>query len=146
MREIIAKLSHIINTAPTEIARVPAEEMSERPAGKWSKKEILGHLCDSAANNHHRFVRIQFEEQPFEAIGYDQTNWVKVQDYQSMTTREILNWWVCLNNHLLRVLTRVPEHKYLYICETSWEGPVTLVRLAQSYLDHMEHHLKQITL
>ena len=67
-------------------------EVSERPLPhKWSKKEILGHLCDSAINNLERYIKIQYEPQPCVLTPYDQVQWVDIQDYQEISIEEIIN-------------------------------------------------------
>ena len=66
--------------------------------GSWTKKEILGHLIDSAAINHQRFVRAQFtDDLVFD--GYVQDDWVKVQDYQNRDWRELVELWHGYNRH-----------------------------------------------
>ena len=104
----------------------------------------LGHLCDSATNNHHRFTKIQFESQPFVVSPYSQNNWVLIQDYQSIPSDEIVNLWATLNRHIVRVISKTPEEKLLYICDIGDNKYITLYDLIQDYLRHMDHHLRQI--
>src|SRR2546430_17260312 len=80
---------------------------SNRPApGKWSKKEILGHLIDSAANNHQRFIRLQLSAR-IDLPGYDGDEWVRIQAYQDRPWREIIDLWVMYNTHLAAVIRNV---------------------------------------
>src|SRR5262245_9182442 len=81
--------------------------VSKRPApGKWSKKEILGHLIDSATNNHQRFVRLQLNPS-IDLPGYEQDDWVRVQRYQDQPWRQIVDLWQTTNNHLVSLIRHV---------------------------------------
>ncbi|MFJ7886947.1 hypothetical protein ACIQYL_02530 [Lysinibacillus xylanilyticus] len=83
MQSTIDQLYFWINKMPEEFRQMSEIEISQRPAPqKWSKKEILGHLCDSAINNLERFIKIQYEKEPLVLTPYDQVHWVKIQDYQ----------------------------------------------------------------
>ena len=117
---------------------------SVRPGpGKWSRKEILGHLIDSAANNHQRFVRLQFGQR-LELPGYEQDGWVSVQHYQDRSWPEIIGMWETYNRHLAFVIRRL-DPKCL---GNRWRAPdgqdVDLEFIARDYLVHMRHHLEQI--
>ena len=70
--------AEILQSAPLRLATISDEIASYQPAtGRWSKKEILGHLIDSAANNHQRFVRAQFV-QSLDTPSYEQERWVSI--------------------------------------------------------------------
>ncbi|MFD4817075.1 DinB family protein [Peribacillus butanolivorans] len=118
-------------------------EVSQRPMpDKWSKKEILGHLCDSAINNLERFIKIQYEEQPFALTPYNQDQWVDIQDYQDISIEEIINLWCGLNKKIIKIISKTPYEKLAYQCDIGNNQMKTLEWLIQDYLDHMEHHLK----
>ncbi|SHI26532.1 DinB family protein [Desulfosporosinus lacus] len=144
MRDINERLNYLIQSVPAKVKQYSEQEFSVRIEGRWSKKEILGHLCDSATNNHHRFIKIQFEKQPFVIVPYDQNNWVLIQDYQYMPLDEIISLWSVLNRHILRIILRIPEEKLVYLCDIGDNKSFTFVELVQDYLRHMEHHLRQI--
>jgi len=144
MREIIERLNYLIEALPIRVKQFSEQEFSAQLLSKWSKKEIMGHLCDSATNNHHRFVKIQFEKQPFIVVPYNQNNWVLIQDYQSIPTSEIIVFWTTLNRHIVRVISKIPEEKLLYLCDIGDNKSITLSELIQDYLRHMDHHLIQI--
>lgn len=144
MKTVVERLHTLVESVPDRIDTYSEEEFSSSKGNKWSKKEILGHLCDSATNNHHRFVVAQFEQEPYKVTCYSQNDWVRVQGYRLAATREVLELWVCLNKHILRVLKGIPEEKCLTKIEVGAGEPKTLLWLAEDYIVHLEHHLKQI--
>lgn len=112
--------------------------------GKWAKKEIIGHLIDSAMINLQRFVRCTYEEN-FKLI-YEQVEWVEAQQYQQADIKELLALWRSLNKQIIRVLKNYPANRLQITCDN---GKTTISLhsvqwLAQDYLDHMKHHLKLI--
>ncbi len=119
---------------------------STAPApGKWSPREVLGHLVDSAANNLRRFVVGQYEQSP--RIIYDQDAWVRSQAYREADTAELIELWRLLNLQLARTLRHIPADRYHATCDTGKEKPAlhTLSFLAEDYLDHLLHHLRQVS-
>ena len=122
--------------------------------GKWSPKEVIGHLIDSASNNHGRFVRSQTsDEMVFQ--GYDQDAWVRLQHYNDRLWTELVGLWFAYNTHIASVISRIsPECLSLprtvhNLDEIAWrtvprDQPVTLEYLIRDYLAHMNHHLAQI--
>ena len=87
----------------------------DRGAGKWGRKEILGHLIDSAANNHQRFVRAQLTSS-FVGPGYDQQTWVSLHRYRERPWADLVALWVALNRHVAAVIERVPAEKLQTPC------------------------------
>jgi len=110
---------------------------------KWSLKEILGHLIDSAANNHQRFVRAQ-NTISLVFPKYDQNKWIKFQGYQESNWIELLSLWRLYNRHIAHIIKRIPAEKLGLECEIVPYDPVTLNFLVEDYLDHLKHHLEQI--
>ncbi|MGG3574494.1 DinB family protein [Bacillus gobiensis] len=143
MQNAIDHLNHWITKVPEEFSRMSELEISQRPLPhKWSKKEILGHLCDSAINNLERFIKIQYEEQPFVLSPYNQDQWVALQDYQDISVEEIINLWCSLNKKIIKVISIIPTEKLEYLCDIGDNRLKTFEWLIQDYLEHMEHHLK----
>ncbi|MBC8029527.1 MAG: DinB family protein [Pyrinomonadaceae bacterium] len=125
-----------------------------RAEGKWSPREILGHLIDSAANNHQRFVRAQFTDELVFA-GYEQAEWVDVQRYQDEPWSDLVQLWRLYNGHILHLIEVTPaeqrtkqraKHNLHQIASDllSEDEPVTLEWFMRDYLDHMKKHLGQI--
>src|SRR5438552_11710937 len=109
-QESAAELNKTIETVAPWLKQLSDAEASIRPApGKWSKKEILGHLLDSAANNHQRFVRLQLQSY-VELPGYEQDGWVRVQAYQGLPWNEIIDLWQSYNRHLAHLIRHVDSN------------------------------------
>lgn len=136
------------------LALTDAEASSRRAEGKWSAKETLGHLIDSASNNHQRFVRAQLKEGlVFE--GYAQDEWVRAQAYQDEPWPLLVNLWKFYNLHLAHVCRHAPEaerrreRREHNLHEIGWapvsaEEPATLEHLMRDYVGHLKNHLRQI--
>jgi hypothetical protein len=117
----------------------------DRGAGRWLKKEILGHLIDSAANNHQRFVRAQFTS-PFVWPGYDQQAWVPLHHYAERSWAELVNLWLALNLHVAAVIEHVPSEKLQTPCTIGDHEPASLEWWMRDYIRHLRHHLAQFEL
>lgn len=144
MIELAADLRAEIDDAAARLrALSDADVTKDRGAGKWVKKEILGHLIDSAANNHQRFVRAQFSD-PFIGPGYDQERWVSVHGYRSRGWNELVELWVGLNRHVAQVMALVPAERLATQCRIGDTGPATLEWWMRDYLRHLRHHVAQL--
>jgi hypothetical protein len=111
--------------------------------GGWSRKQVLGHLIDSASNNHQRFVRAVL--QPLlEFPGYDQEGNVRVQAPQEADWPLLVSLWAAYNRYLAHVIARLPASKLDTVCRIGSGKQATLGFIATDYLTHMVHHLSQI--
>lgn len=123
------------------------EELLHRPApGKWSRKEILGHLIDSAINNLKRFTEIQFLPQPYYIISYKQDDLVRVNHYQDLPLDHLLDLWKALNKQIVYVVKNIPEEKLNFPVDPQYDSGEmrTLGWIICDYVAHMEHHMKQL--
>jgi hypothetical protein len=94
-------MGSLVEVIPQRLRSISPEKAAEKPApGKWSEKEELGHLLDSAANNHQRMVRTQLEDSPA-LPGYAQDQWVALHRYQERGWGELIEIWETLNRQLL---------------------------------------------
>jgi hypothetical protein len=125
-----------------------------RAEDAWSSKQIIGHLIDSAANNHARFVLAQLKDD-LVFPGYAQNEWVQVQQYQRAHWPQLVELWRAYNLHLLHVMANTPPEKLRRRCtqhslqtiafeSVSNDESVTLEYLMKDYVVHLRHHLGQI--
>lgn len=143
--EIANELERLLDFAQSEFKTGEKTAWELKPAPlKWSKKEILGHLVDSAQNNLRRFVVSQYQEN--DKIVYQQDEWVKSQHYQQAAVEEIVLLWVLLNKQLARTLRQIPADKWEHTCDTGKGAQElhSLIFLADDYIKHLKHHLNQI--
>jgi hypothetical protein len=144
MTQTADRLARVLDAASLRLADVSDGEASQPPApGHWSKKEILGHLIDSASNNHQRFVRAQLAAS-YEGPTYQQESWVAAQGYATESWPDLVNLWLLYNRHLEHIIRTVPEAALPVPCVIDGGAPVPLSEVMSSYVDHMEHHLAQI--
>ncbi|MDQ8749718.1 hypothetical protein BAS06_07630 [Elizabethkingia miricola] len=138
-------LRTIIDTELKRFETISEDEWSYKASPeKWSRKEIIGHLCDSAFTNIRRFVVTQYKEN--ENIVYDQDEWVKAQNYQNIPTAEVINLWKSLNYQIVHIVENMPDEALQRTSDTSKATPeiLTLEVLIKGYIDHLHHHLKTI--
>ena len=144
MTDAIARLEELLRTVPPRLVDFSDDAVALKPApNRWSKKEILGHLIDSAANNHQRFVRAQGAPR-LEFPGYEQEFWVATQAYATAPWPDLVNLWLLLNRHLLHVMKAMPPAVLSHECIIGGRPAVTLEALAVDYLRHVDKHLAQL--
>ena len=140
---MVSLLSSVVTNALPRLQAISDSAASQKPApDKWSKKEILGHLIDSAANNHQRFVRLQLQPE-LTLPGYDQDNWVRLNQYQQTPWSDLVTLWSAYNRHLATVIASLDDEALGHVWHSS-DGDVTLEFIATDYVRHLQHHLKQI--
>jgi hypothetical protein len=144
MTQLSQQLKELVQSSRDRLLSIPDQAAGRKPyPDKWSLKEILGHLIDSAANNHQRIVRMQ-ERQDIGSFQYAQKHWVTAQDYQTAPWAEIVEWWSSYNNHLAHVIGRVNPSTLDHVCDMGYSKPATLKFVMEDYLRHVRHHLEQI--
>jgi DinB superfamily len=139
-----AELASLVDTTEARLQNI-SEADSGVPlrAGGWSRKQVLGHLIDSASNNHQRFVRAALQGS-LEFPGYDQEGCVRVQAVQEMSWPALIALWGSYNRYLAHVVAHLPENALRAECRIGSSEPVTLQFLAEDYIVHLIHHLKQL--
>src|ERR1035438_2488943 len=126
MTGTIARLEELLRTVPQRLADIPDDAVALKPApNRWSKKEILGHLIDSAANNHQRFVRAQLAAN-LELPGYEQERWVAAQSYATESWPDLVTLWLFYNRHLLHIIGAMPEASLATACAIGGNAAVPL--------------------
>jgi hypothetical protein len=144
MQPVTIKFSQILQSAAEQLSQITEAESALIPApGKWSKKQVLGHLIDSAANNHQRFVRGQLTD-GLSLLGYAQNDWVDVQRYNHVPWNDLLALWKSYNQHLLHVIAQMPAEKLTNTMRVGEGEPATLEFLEEDYVRHLQNHLRQI--
>jgi hypothetical protein len=144
MKDIVHAIRILVDEASAMLTHMAPDQVATRPGtGEWSKKEILGHLIDSAVNNHQRFVRAQFAD-PFIWPGYDQQAWVPLHRYAQRPWIELVDLWVALNHHVAAVVESVPADKLQTSCVIGGREPAPLEWWMRDYLRHLKHHLGQL--
>ncbi len=150
-----ARLRAAVDTAAPRLLAMPEETTTRRPApGKWSPIEVIGHLIDSASNNHQRFVRAPGQND-LVFVGYAQDDWVDRQRYQDAPWQELVLLWQLYNRQLARVMAATPRavrervhdrhnlHRVAFRTVPE-DSPTTLDYFMHDYVDHLEHHLAQV--
>ena len=144
----IAEIAEALFELEDKDMRVPRKE------GAWSRKQVLGHLIDSASVNHQRIIEAQITGS-LVFNGYKHEQWVDLQDYQNADWEELVTLWCSLNMHICEIVTKIPldildalhdTHSYDRTAyrELPADKPSTLGYLIEDYFAHMEYHLHQI--
>ena len=144
MMNLATELNQIVDDFSIRLSAIPDAEFSEKPSPtKWSKKEILGHLIDSAENNIRRFICGQYEV-PAPKIKYNQDFWVSANLYQSVLGIDVITNWRVINLRICNVLSQMPAESFSKTCDFGDGKFLTLEWLAIDYVKHLKHHLNQI--
>jgi hypothetical protein len=137
-------LRALIDRLPARLTNLSADQVQRKASSsEWSRKEELGHLLDSAANNHQRIVRTQLEDNPA-MPGYDGAQWVILHRYQDRDWAALVAIWADLNRQLLAAAEAVPDSAWSRTCTIADSAPLTLKFVFDDYLDHMRHHLRHM--
>jgi hypothetical protein len=142
--QALTQLQTLLNKVPDRLGKISSGKVELKPdPSQWSPKDELGHLLDSAANNHQRIVRAQLENNPA-MPGYDGERWVELHAYQRRDWSELINLWKALNNQLLAAARAVPDSGWSRTCTIADSKPLTLKFVFEDYIEHMMHHLQHI--
>jgi DinB superfamily len=146
MIELSHSILGVIDAAEPRLRAVSdAESVVPVLAGGWSRKQVIGHLIDSASNNHQRIVRAMLAD-ALEFPRYDQEGNVRAQAVQEADWPLLVSLWASYNRYLAHVIAQIPGDKFDTVCRIGANEPVTLGFLAEDYLGHLRHHLGQIGL
>jgi len=142
--ESLNSLRALLKDLPDRLNKLTAAQTSRKSdPSKWSSKEELGHLIDSALNNHRRIILVQLEDK-LALPSYDGERWVEVQRYQDRDWTGLVQLWLTLNRHLLAAAETVPSSAWTRTCTIGDSQPLTLKFVVDDYVDHMLHHLRHI--
>ncbi|HMJ46501.1 MAG TPA: DinB family protein [Ferruginibacter sp.] len=141
MQTTITALENTINNYTPLLLNLDEEKSSYKPhENKWSKKELIGHLIDSAQNNIRRFLVAQYEDKP--QIVYAQEHWVAAAGYNDAPLKELIDLWVLIHRQMVRVLKNIPVE--MQSREVLTEQLHSIQWLAGDYNKHLLHHLHQV--
>ncbi|MEJ2615764.1 MAG: DinB family protein [Ignavibacteriaceae bacterium] len=141
---ISEKIRETISAAKPDLLKISPELAARKSKpDSWSKKEILGHLIDSASNNHQRFVR-GAQNAAIDFPVYKQDPWVEVQHYNEMDWANLIELFYQYNYHISRVIEFLPEESLNNPCNIGKENPATIKFVIEDYLRHLKHHLEKI--
>jgi DinB superfamily len=141
--QAVQSLRKLLGTLPSRLDAIPPNIAASKTDGGWSPKEELGHLLDSAANNHQRIVRTLLEQNPA-MPGYDGPHWVALHAYRNRDWRELIAQWEALNRQLLYAAEAVPSDAWSRTCTIGGSDPLTLQFVFEDYLHHMREHLEHM--
>jgi len=144
MKELSEQLLRVVETAEAKLRKINDQETTKPilPGG-WSRKQVLGHLIDSASNNHQRFVRAALQPS-LDFPRYDQDGNIRAQAPQEADWSLLVSLWAAYNRYLAHIIARLPANKLETVCRIGSDEPVTLGFLAKDYVTHLVHHLKQV--
>lgn len=141
---IASDLGRTVAQAKPLLMKLDNADTSTSPSeGKWSKKEILGHLLDSASNNHQRFVRAALQG-GLTFPGYDQNPLVELQHFNDVDWNFLVDFWASYNRFLAHVINNFPAEAAPITCNIGDHPPATLEWIASDYVEHLKHHLNQV--
>jgi hypothetical protein len=142
MKSTTQELERLVASYIQKFNEFSETEFNTKPSPqKWSRKEVVGHLIDSAQNNLRRFIVGQYEESPPKIV-YQQDFWVGANGYQTMKKEDVIQLWRLINERIIAVLENMPAENYNKQCETSTLHSIEW--LADDYVKHMKHHINQI--
>lgn len=144
-QQISERLIQALDMALPGLRALSEADWNYKPAPeKWSRLEILGHLIDSAANNHLRFVRAQLAETELVSFAYEQNFFVSAQNYKNYNSFALINFWESYNRHMAWVMANADPAKLNVVCKIGNYEPVSLGFIMNDYVDHLNHHLQAI--
>jgi hypothetical protein len=144
MQNTIFKFDQLLNENETYLPTIDNAIFEAKNPGKWSKKEILGHLVDSAIHNLVRFTEINYLEKPYHHRPYSQIDLVDLNQYQTMDSNELIQLWLSVNKQIVRIFKGVDEKTLDYQIIMNDQSVIDLKFLMTDYVNHLEHHILQI--
>lgn len=136
-------LQEVADRELTQLQALDDQKATAKSGDAWSPKEELGHLIDSATNNHIRFVRAALES-TFHGLPYQQNGWVALHAYNEMPIATLVDFWHSYNSLLAHLVGQISEERLTTECVIGSSAPVTLKFLIEDYILHMQHHIDHI--
>ena len=141
---IFEEIIELVQAYSSRLSVLDESFVKEKPSSEsWSIQQVVGHLIDSAANNHQRFVRAQTGES-LVFPKYNQNHWIHAQNYDSCSWQQLIEFWRMYNFHLAHVIRQIPDEKMRVKCTITPSEPVSLSFLIEDYVAHLKHHINKI--
>jgi hypothetical protein len=141
------ELRDLVGECERKFLAIPDKEAGRSPGPeKWSRKQLLGHLIDSATNNHQRFIRMQLARE-LKFPGYEQNEWVRLNHYGSRPWKDLVVFWAAYNRHLAAVMEGIAPEALAHTWDKTGDQGDTrydLEFVATDYVVHLRHHVEQI--
>lgn len=144
MQNTIFKFEKLVDENAINFSTIDSVTFETKNSDKWSKKEILGHLIDSAIHNLVRFTEINYVEKPYHHRPYSQIDLVNLNQYQTMDTNELIQLWLSLNKQIIRVFKNIDDKALDFQIILSDQSVIDLKFLMTDYVEHLEYHINQI--
>ena len=143
------KIVSLIDLWQVKLLSLPTAFIAERRNSQNRNiKQILGHLIDSASNNTHRIVHLQYQNSPLHFPNYatqgNNDKWIAIQNYNNEDWENLVHLWKYINLHLVHVIKNINVEKLANEWIASSENYISLEKMVLSYLDHFELHLNEM--
>ncbi len=146
LTDALARLQTHVDELPGRLMTLPPDELTEKRPGKWSRKEVLGHLIDSAINNLQRFTEAYSATDELVIRPYNQNELVEANHYHTRSLPQLLDLWISLNEQIDYVATQLPANALVLPVRHAGSGPTNrdVSWLISDYVAHLEHHLRTL--
>ncbi|WP_264550983.1 DinB family protein [Flavobacterium sp. N2038] len=144
MQNAILKFEKLLNENVVYFPTISQEKLQERIPGKWSKKEILGHLTDSVVHNLVRFSEINHFAKPSKNESFNSLTQVNLKEYQAMDINELTQLWFILNRQIIRIVKSAQDKAVDHKIVLADQSVMDLKFFMTNYVEHLEHHINQI--
>ena len=142
-------ITDLINSWEPKLLELPEEVISERRNSQnRTIRQITGHMIDSASNNTHRIIHLQYQESPFQFPNYatngNNDRWIAIQNYQKEDWNNLVQLWKYSNFHIAHMIGNISPEKLGNEWIASPDKNISLKAMVIDYLRHLELHLAEI--
>jgi hypothetical protein len=147
---VIREISDLLEQWEPKLGELSNGVITERKNSQnRTIKQILGHLIDSASNKIHRYVHLQYRENPMAFPNYasegNNDRWIAIQDYQSEDWDQMITLWLYSNYHLIHVVRHINPEKLENVWIAAPGRTISLRDMVNDYMRHLKLHLAEIS-